>query len=118
MKTLLTRLKHSVVVANDGVEAVTAFRQQNFDVILMDMQMPNMDGLQATRQIREIENSRDRRTPIVALTANALDANRRESFSAGVDGYATKPIRVQDLVEEIARCLTLAASYHPVPTAG
>jgi CheY-like chemotaxis protein len=109
MSTLLNRLNHSVTLACDGVEAVRLFREGSFDVILMDMQMPNMDGLQATRQIRDLESSgahgAGRRTPIVALTANALESNREESFRAGVDGYATKPIRINDLIEEIGRCL-------------
>jgi signal transduction histidine kinase len=107
MNTLLTRQNHSVTLANDGIEAVRLFAERAFDVVLMDMQMPNMDGLEATRQIRELERSREKRTPIIALTANALDSNREESFRAGVDGYATKPIRIVDLTEEMGRCLVL-----------
>ena len=85
------------MVAN-GREAVQAFEEQTFDLILMDVQMPLMDGYEACRAIRAKERERNRRpTPIIALTARAMKSDKEACFAAGMDGYVTKPIRSQEL---------------------
>ena len=88
---LLTDSGFEVVVAADGVEAVNAFGRERFDLILMDCQMPEMNGFEATRRIRELAGND--RIPIIALTANALPGDRRRCLEAGMDDYVTKPIR-------------------------
>jgi len=98
---LLERGGHSVVCANDGQEALEAFRREPFDVILMDVQMPNMDGIEATAEIRRLETSDRKRTPILALTANAMKGDRERCLSAGMDGYVPKPLHPGELFETI-----------------
>lgn len=106
---LLRKQGHTVVVARDGKQAIAAYERQSFDVILMDVQMPDMDGFQATAAIRELEKQTGRRTPIIALTAHALKGGRERCLTAGMDGYVTKPIRPEELYET----LELLASSAP-----
>jgi len=95
---LLERRGHSVVLANNGQEAVDASLRQAFDVILMDVQMPEMDGLQATAVIRTGERKAGaQRTPIIALTAYAMKGDREKCLAAGMDGYISKPIKTAEL---------------------
>jgi CheY-like chemotaxis protein len=84
-----------VEVASNGAEGVAACQQRHFDIVLMDLQMPVMDGMTATRKIREWETGE--RTPIIALTANAMTGDRELCEAAGMDGYLTKPIEVERL---------------------
>ena len=93
--TLLERWGHHVEVADNGQSAVEMVADQQFDVILMDMMMPVMDGLEATRRIRSLETTR--RTPIIAMTANAMEADRERCLEAGMDDYLSKPIKAQEL---------------------
>lgn len=95
---------HSVVVAADGEQAVTAWetaQDSPFDLILMDLRMPNLDGIQATQRIREAERDGDGHTPIVAMTASAMEDDRRQCESAGMDGFLAKPIRRAELYATI-----------------
>ena len=94
---LLELLGHSVRVVNNGREAVEAARQQNFDVVLMDVEMPELDGLEATRLIRDMEIDTGRRTPIVAMTAHAVTGFQQKCLEAGMDDYISKPIDPQKL---------------------
>ena len=91
---LLERWGHEVALAQDGFEAVTLFGQRAWDLVLMDMQMPNMDGVAATRAIRATETN-GRRTPIVAMTANAMNADRELCLEAGMDAFLSKPFEVE-----------------------
>ncbi len=91
---------HRVEVAENGAVALDKFRSKRFDVVLMDMQMPVMDGYTATRRIRDFEADRPR-TPVLALTAHALPEERARSFEAGCDAHLTKPIRKQALLDAI-----------------
>lgn len=95
----LKRFNHEVVIANNGVEAIEQFRERKFDVILMDIMMPVMDGLEATVKIREIENINkvDKRTPIIALTANTMDNDRDKCLLYGMDEFMSKPFDIEKL---------------------
>jgi PAS domain S-box-containing protein len=91
---MLKKLNHSVVVANNGEEGVKAFEKNRYDLILMDIQMPVLDGLTATKKIRLIEEKRKNlRTPIIALTANAMTGDKEKYLAAGMDDYMTKPVK-------------------------
>ena len=94
---LLEKEGHHVTVAADGQQAVNLFQQGTFDVVLMDVQMPVMDGFAATKAIREYEKGIDRRTPIIALTAHAASSDRDQCLASGMDEYLSKPIRARDL---------------------
>lgn len=99
--TLLRKAGHDVEIAANGKEGVEALRNQNFDVVLMDMQMPEMDGLEATREIRSFPDERAR-TPIIAMTANALASDQKRCLEAGMDDYLAKPIDPKALHEKLA----------------
>ncbi|MDX2154575.1 MAG: ATP-binding protein [Bryobacteraceae bacterium] len=99
---LLERQGHTVFVASDGGQAVEAFRNNHFDVVLMDVQMPGVDGLEATAAIRALE-SPERRTPIIALTAYAMHGDRERFLAAGMDDYVSKPVRAEDLHAALLR---------------
>jgi CheY-like chemotaxis protein len=94
---LLEKRGHRVVVAATGLEALKALEKESFDLVLMDVQMPEMDGLEATAIIREKEKGTGRRQPIVALTAHAMKGDREKCTEGGMDGYLSKPIRPQEL---------------------
>jgi CheY-like chemotaxis protein len=94
---LLRKWKHTVEVVGNGREAVAAWMKGEFDVILMDVQMPEVDGLEATRTIRSKEAGREGHIPIIALTAHALAGDRERCLAAGMDGYVAKPIRAKEL---------------------
>jgi len=94
---LLAMQGHSVSIANNGKEAVEATAREAFDVVLMDVQMPEMDGLEATMRIREREKITGLRIPVIAMTANAMKGDRERCLESGMDGYVSKPIRAADL---------------------
>jgi len=98
---LLRQRGHRVSMVGDGRRAVDRAARQSFDVILMDVQMPEMNGLEATAAIREREGSEGRHTPIVALTAHAMAGDREQCLAAGMDGYVSKPLRPDDLFATI-----------------
>ena len=100
-RILLEKQKHTVVVANNGNEAIDRWRREGFDLILMDIQMPELDGLKATARIRDEERGTGRRIPIIALTAHAVTGAREECFEVGMDGFVSKPIRTEALLREI-----------------
>jgi CheY-like chemotaxis protein len=94
---MLRKLGHEVVVAADGRQACEQVAQGDFDLVLMDMQMPEMDGIEATRCIRDAGH----RLPIVAMTANAMDADRARCIAAGMNGFLAKPVRAPALADAI-----------------
>ena len=98
---LLRRRGHTVVVANNGQEALADWEMGTFDIILMDVQMPLMDGFAATAAIRQRENATGRHTPIIALTAHVMKGDRERCLAAGMDAYASKPLRSQELFAAI-----------------
>jgi signal transduction histidine kinase len=111
---LLEKLGHSVGWAKNGQEAVEMWQTGNFDVVLMDVQMPVMSGIRATENIRRLEEGTGQHTPIIALTAHAMSEDRDRGLESGMDGYLTKPVVLDDLREALER----HASTQPVPTAG
>jgi CheY-like chemotaxis protein len=98
---ILRRHGHLVVIVNNGREAVESLETEPFDVILMDVQMPVMDGIQATAAIRAHEKKFDRRTPIIALTARAMASDHKMCLDADMDGYISKPIKPDELLAAI-----------------
>lgn len=100
---ILEKRGHTVVVANNGKEAVQAIATQRFDLVLMDVQMPEMDGIEATGVIRRTETARGEHTPIVAMTAHAMKGDRERCIDAGMDDYLAKPIRPTELLSTIGR---------------
>jgi two-component system sensor histidine kinase/response regulator len=98
---------HSVVIANNGREAVEIWQREAFDVVLMDMQMPEMDGYEATSTIRKLEQEQaaTAHTPIIAMTANAMKGDKERCLEAGMDGYVSKPVKRKLLFAEIERVL-------------
>lgn len=99
---VLGQFGHRVTVAGNGREAVEITASRDFDVVLMDVQMPEMDGLEATRLIRQREQGSERHIPIIAMTAHALTGDRERCLASGMDEYLSKPIRPRQLVEMIA----------------
>jgi CheY-like chemotaxis protein len=98
---ILSKAGHQVTIASNGRESLDVWQSETFDVILMDIQMPEMDGLQATRAIRSQERSSGGNIPIIAMTANAIKGDRERCLEAGMNGYLSKPIHIKELLETL-----------------
>lgn len=98
---LLNRWGYQVSVANNGLEALQAYDRNDFDLILMDLQMPEMDGIAATQAIRGKERETNRHIPIIAMTAHVMPGDRKRCLDSGMDGYVSKPVRRDELSEAI-----------------
>jgi CheY-like chemotaxis protein len=112
---ILERQGHSVVLANNGREAVAATAKEPFALVLMDVQMPEMDGLEAASAIRNQEKGTGRHVPIIAMTAHARNEDRERCLAAGMDDYISKPIRAAKLLEMIEKHSTqptVASGYN------
>src|SRR5271154_3103163 len=115
---LLQKQGHTVTSVNNGIEAVQLWEQNQssqFDIILMDVQMPEMDGLQATARIRERELATGAHIPIIAVTAHAMKGDRERCLAAGMDGYITKPINPAELAATIRAAFPGAARPPAIP---
>jgi two-component system, sensor histidine kinase len=111
LKTLLAEFEAEITFAEDGLQAVAAFSTGQFDLVLMDLQMPNMDGFEATRTIRKVERIANRpRMPILALSANAMHHHVDEALAAGMDGHVSKPIMLPTLLAAIEKALENAVA--------
>jgi CheY-like chemotaxis protein len=106
---LLEKRGHRVIVATNGKEALAALERNTYDLVLMDVQMPEMDGLEATRTIRRLEQGTALHQQIIALTAHAMTGDRERCLEAGMDGYLTKPLRPQELDQMLENYLRRAA---------
>ncbi len=95
----LTQLGHQVEFARNGVEVIEKWRNGDFDLILMDIKMPGIDGLTATQMIREVEHGGEWRIPIYAVTAHAMESDRERCVEVGMDGYISKPINLDELLD-------------------
>jgi two-component system, sensor histidine kinase and response regulator len=107
---LLEKQGHSVVVAGNGREALDAFTPDHFDIVITDIQMPEMDGFEATASIRNQEKGTNRHQIIIAMTAHAMEGDRERCLRAGMDGYISKPIRVAELckvIEDLMRAAVM-----------
>ena len=102
-QTLLKKWGHQVCIASNGVEALDWHQRQRFDMILMDLQMPVMDGLKATAEIRARESNGTPRTPIIAMTANAMEEDRKKCIAGGMDDYLSKPFKNDEFIEILAK---------------
>ena len=107
---MVKKLGHEVVVANNGKEALAAWESQPFDLILMDIQMPEMDGLEATRQIRQREQQTGTHMPIVAVTAHVLPEDREKCLAAGMDDYLGKPVNAEALATMLETVVKISTS--------
>ncbi|HXG66814.1 MAG TPA: PAS domain S-box protein [Blastocatellia bacterium] len=107
---ILRKLGHTAVVAENGRAALAALEAESFDLVLMDIQMPEMSGFEATAAIRERERTTGGHVPIIALTAHAMRGDRERCLEAGMDGYVTKPIQARELIQEIDRLLPSGAN--------
>jgi CheY-like chemotaxis protein len=112
---LLEKQGHSVLVVGTGRAALEALDEEKFDVVLMDVQMPDMDGLEATAAIREREKADGKHVPIIAMTAHVMAGDQERCLAAGMDGYVAKPISSQALAKEINRVRTTSSASHLEP---
>nr|MCU0230860.1 response regulator [Acidobacteriota bacterium] len=110
---LLEKAGHSATVVANGREAIEAFSQAPFDIVLMDVQMPELDGLAATRAIRALEATRGGHVPIVAMTARAMERDREECLAAGMDGHLPKPIQPRELRAYLRKFSAIAGPAVP-----
>ncbi|MCW3110596.1 MAG: Signal transduction histidine-protein kinase BarA, partial [Segetibacter sp.] len=101
--SMLTKRGHSVTISNNGLEALEVIQSESFDIILMDVQMPKMNGYDATHKIREIEKKSGSHTHIIGLTANAMKGDEEKCLEKGMDGYLSKPLRFDDMDKAIQR---------------
>jgi len=112
---LLEGQGHTVVLAENGREALARFAPDRFDVVLMDVQMPEMDGFEATAAIRQLESTAGRHVPIVGVTAHAMKGDRERCLAAGMDGYLSKPIRPETLFEAMDAVVKGRPQAEPPP---
>ena len=105
---IFQKLGHQVTVVSNGREALSAVQAGRFDLIAMDVQMPEMDGLDATIAIRSWERAAGTHIPIMAMTAHAMKGDRERCLAAGMDGYTSKPIRIRELAQAIAQLISLS----------
>lgn len=114
LEFILTNAGHMCLCAVDGLEAIAHYNQHRCDIILMDILMPNLNGIDATREIRKLEREKHLlRVPIIALTGNTLEVQRQEALTAGMDDYATKPCKKTEILEKIANFFS--PSQKPLP---
>jgi len=106
---ILEKCGHTAICAGDGNEALRRLKAESFDLVLMDVQMPGIDGLEATAEIRRMEEETKRHIPIVAMTAHAMSGDRERCLSAGMDRYVSKPLSKGDLLEQMAAALAAGA---------
>ena len=101
LRALLDDLGHDLVTAGSGPEALRLLFDTDFALVLMDVQMPGMDGFEATARLREVQAEVGHRTPVLALTAHAMKGDRERCLAAGMDGYVTKPIQPAELLSAV-----------------
>ena len=118
LEAVLTKQGMNVDVAENGQEAIDLCDRNQYNLIFMDLQMPVMGGLEATRKLRELERGSGRHTPIVALTAHAIDGDRRRCLQAGMNEYLSKPVSAKQLFDMVSRYLTVQDPWTPASSTG
>jgi CheY-like chemotaxis protein len=112
--TLLRKRGHTVDIVGNGREAIAALAAKHFEVILMVVQMPEMDGFEATAAIRDHERGSGQHVPIIAMTAHAMKGDRQRCIDGGMDGYVAKPITAQELFRAIDELVPSTQDWHPI----
>jgi two-component system sensor histidine kinase/response regulator len=113
---ILEKAGHQVAIAKNGREALRLLSEQPFDLVLMDVQMPEMDGFEATAVIRGLEKRTGRHIPIIAMTAHAMAGDRERCLAAGMDGYISKPVTASAMLEQVKHFgETMSFETIPVP---
>lgn len=115
--SILKKMGFSVELAEDGIVCVEKIENEKngYDFILMDIQMPNMDGYKATRLIRQLSDRKKAEIPIIAMTANAFDEDRKKAFEVGMNGYVSKPIDAKSLKKTLASIVLETQSFDERP---
>jgi two-component system, sensor histidine kinase and response regulator len=113
LRMALERMGHTTVTVGNGRDAVEQFSREHFDLIFMDVQMPEMDGLVATGKIRQMENTRGGHVPIFAMTAHALQGDRDRCLAAGMDGYVSKPAKLDAIANAVKTAASMGRSLVP-----
>jgi two-component system, sensor histidine kinase and response regulator len=108
MTRILQKRGHTVEIAENGLQALDLVRRSKFDLALMDVQMPLMDGLQATTAIRALQQDSPSRLPIIAMTAHARQEDRERCLQAGMDAYIAKPFDIREFLEVVERLVSQA----------
>jgi hypothetical protein len=111
----LEKMGHQVELAATGAEALAKWRQGKFDLVLMDVQMPGMDGLEVARRIRQEERTLGTHIPVIAMTARSMGGDRERCIEVGMDDYVSKPVSSRDLYQKIARHTNLAPISAALP---
>jgi CheY-like chemotaxis protein len=118
IRRVLEKRGHSVAVASNGLEALACLADQRFDMLLLDLQMPELDGMEVCKRIRAVEKDTGAHLPIVALTAHAMNSDRETCLHAGMDGYLSKPIQMEELAAALRTVSpNRAATPRPEPGA-
>jgi len=112
---LIEKRGHRVSVASNGRRAIEVLEKESFDLVLMDVQMPEMDGFEATAAIRKREEATGTHTPVIALTAHAMKGDRERCLDAGMDGYLAKPIRSHELDQVLDKQIARRRETAPAP---
>jgi CheY-like chemotaxis protein len=112
---MLARLGCRATAVEDGAQAIAAVGSDEYDVVLMDVQMPNMDGLEATALVRKGEEGTGRHLPILAMTAHAREGDRQRCLAAGMDGYVSKPVKMDELARALAPWARAPGTTAPEP---
>ncbi|MBF0498258.1 MAG: response regulator, partial [Deltaproteobacteria bacterium] len=112
---LLSSRGHTTIVSATGLEALAALEKENFDIVLMDIQLPEMNGIEATKKIREKEKSIGTRLPIIAMTAHAMKGDRERCLDAGMDGYVSKPFSASELFKIIGELVPAPGGTEELP---
>jgi CheY-like chemotaxis protein len=109
---MLQRMGYRYATAADGQQALDRLAQERFDVVLMDVMMPVMDGITALRELRAREAGGGRRTPVLMVTAHAMTGDKERFIAAGADGYVSKPMSLAELQKEISRVISSTEAEH------
>ena len=107
VNTILVKEGFNVTIADDGIDAIEAYKKDEYDLILMDINMPRMGGIEATKELRKLMSENNRNIPIIALTANAIEGAEEEYLNHGMNGYLTKPIEIPALKKELEKWLSV-----------